>query len=539
MTMPHPRRRPRRQPPRRLPQPPLAEALRDQAPAGVTVDIVDGLGERPVLQRGHRRRADVPAAAAALREQVAAADRVLAVTPEYNGTMPAVLNNAIDWLSRPYGAGRHRRQAVRRRRRHPDAVRRQVGARGRRAAPPASPAPSSSRTSPSRSPPSSVDLLDRPEVLASAASAPSTPVARCDVAAGAGRRPAPTRASVRRRGRAPRPDRARAGRRSSAAARCRRSSWSSTTSNARRRRRSTRSARSSRSPTTGARPGRASSRRSGAARTLAAVRRADRDQGPQPDRRGAHHLRLGGVRRLRAGRLRRASRSRSRRPGMVSLGKTSTPEFGSPCYTEPDVAPPAVTPWDRDPHGRRLLRRRGRRGRGRPGARGPGLRRRRLDPDPGLLLRAGRAQAHPRPDQRLTRCTATRSGLATAGPIARTVARRRGAARRARRSSRRATRPGRHLLSATFLEACDREPGPAPGRALHRASHRRRRGRPESASTRLGGRLAPARVARPRGRGRRRAAPARGGRRTSRPAGRCSPRSRVVAARAASTCSAR
>jgi amidase len=28
--------------------------------------------------------------------------------------------------------------------------------------------------------------------------------------------------------------------------------------------------------------------------------------------------------------------------GMVSLGKTNTPEFGSPCYTEPDVAPPAV-----------------------------------------------------------------------------------------------------------------------------------------------------------------------------------------------------
>jgi amidase len=33
--------------------------------------------------------------------------------------------------------------------------------------------------------------------------------------------------------------------------------------------------------------------------------------------------------------------------GMVSLGKTNAPEFGSPCYTEPDVAPPAVTPWDR------------------------------------------------------------------------------------------------------------------------------------------------------------------------------------------------
>ncbi|TYL52155.1 amidase [Nocardioides sp. BGMRC 2183] len=32
--------------------------------------------------------------------------------------------------------------------------------------------------------------------------------------------------------------------------------------------------------------------------------------------------------------------------GLVSLGKTSTPEFGSPCYTEPDGRPPAVTPWD-------------------------------------------------------------------------------------------------------------------------------------------------------------------------------------------------
>jgi amidase len=32
--------------------------------------------------------------------------------------------------------------------------------------------------------------------------------------------------------------------------------------------------------------------------------------------------------------------------GLVSLGKTNTPEFGSPCYTEPDVAPPARTPYD-------------------------------------------------------------------------------------------------------------------------------------------------------------------------------------------------
>ncbi|MGN6160255.1 MAG: amidase [Marmoricola sp.] len=32
--------------------------------------------------------------------------------------------------------------------------------------------------------------------------------------------------------------------------------------------------------------------------------------------------------------------------GMPWIGKTSTPEFGSPCYTEPAGQPPAVTPWD-------------------------------------------------------------------------------------------------------------------------------------------------------------------------------------------------
>ncbi len=32
--------------------------------------------------------------------------------------------------------------------------------------------------------------------------------------------------------------------------------------------------------------------------------------------------------------------------GTISLGKTSTPEFGLLCYTEPAGFPPAVTPWD-------------------------------------------------------------------------------------------------------------------------------------------------------------------------------------------------
>ncbi len=35
-----------------------------------------------------------------------------------------------------------------------------------------------------------------------------------------------------------------------------------------------------------------------------------------------------------------------RQAGTIMLGKTTTPEFGLPCYTEPDIAPPARTPWD-------------------------------------------------------------------------------------------------------------------------------------------------------------------------------------------------
>lgn len=82
----------------------VAESLKSQAPAGVEVDIVDGLADVPFYNEDIDAGA-APAAATALRDRVSGADRVLVVTPEYNATMPAVLNNAIDWLSRPYGAG--------------------------------------------------------------------------------------------------------------------------------------------------------------------------------------------------------------------------------------------------------------------------------------------------------------------------------------------------------------------------------------------------------------------------------------------------
>ena len=82
----------------------LAETLRNLAPEGVELRIAENLDQLPFYNED-LDGANAPAAAVALRQQVAESDRLLVVTPEYNATIPAVINNAIDWLSRPYGEG--------------------------------------------------------------------------------------------------------------------------------------------------------------------------------------------------------------------------------------------------------------------------------------------------------------------------------------------------------------------------------------------------------------------------------------------------
>ncbi|MFD7436091.1 NAD(P)H-dependent oxidoreductase [Streptomyces sp. NPDC059861] len=83
----------------------LAEAAVKLAPEGVDVQLYEGLAEIPFYNEDIDVEGTVPAAAARLREAAGSADALLLFTPEYNGTIPAVLKNAIDWLSRPYGAG--------------------------------------------------------------------------------------------------------------------------------------------------------------------------------------------------------------------------------------------------------------------------------------------------------------------------------------------------------------------------------------------------------------------------------------------------
>lgn len=83
----------------------LAEAIQLNAPEQIDVVIHESLGNIPFYNEDIDVEGQVPAAAAALRAAANEADTLLLVTPEHNGTVPASLKNAIDWLSRPFGAG--------------------------------------------------------------------------------------------------------------------------------------------------------------------------------------------------------------------------------------------------------------------------------------------------------------------------------------------------------------------------------------------------------------------------------------------------
>lgn len=78
----------------------IAKNIEALAPKGMTFEEVD------ISKVGHYNQdldGNPPAEWVELRDKVKSADAVLFVTPEYNRSVPGVLKNAIDILSRPYG----------------------------------------------------------------------------------------------------------------------------------------------------------------------------------------------------------------------------------------------------------------------------------------------------------------------------------------------------------------------------------------------------------------------------------------------------
>jgi chromate reductase len=82
-----------------------ARAAAELAPVGVEVELFEGLGDIPPYDGDLDVENHEPIAVRHLRERIAVADALLFVTPEYNGSVPGVLKNAVDWASRPPRGG--------------------------------------------------------------------------------------------------------------------------------------------------------------------------------------------------------------------------------------------------------------------------------------------------------------------------------------------------------------------------------------------------------------------------------------------------
>jgi len=80
----------------------LLRAAAAAAPEGVEVELWDGVRDLPLYDQDLESE-PLPEPVRRLREDWAAADAILFATPEYNGSVPGVLKNAVDWASRPKG----------------------------------------------------------------------------------------------------------------------------------------------------------------------------------------------------------------------------------------------------------------------------------------------------------------------------------------------------------------------------------------------------------------------------------------------------
>jgi chromate reductase len=79
----------------------LLRAAIEAAPESVELELWEGLGDLPPYDEDLDADDDVPESVRRLRADWADADAILFATPEYNGSVPGGLKNAIDWASRP------------------------------------------------------------------------------------------------------------------------------------------------------------------------------------------------------------------------------------------------------------------------------------------------------------------------------------------------------------------------------------------------------------------------------------------------------
>ena len=87
----------------------LIDAVKALAPSGVTVEkcTIEGI---PAFNRDLEN--NLPEQVKEFKAKIMAAHAIIIATPEYDNTVPAVLKNALEWISRPYGNNSMDRKAV-------------------------------------------------------------------------------------------------------------------------------------------------------------------------------------------------------------------------------------------------------------------------------------------------------------------------------------------------------------------------------------------------------------------------------------------
>jgi chromate reductase len=86
----------------------LLHVLAELAPPGMRLRPYPGLGDLPLFDEDMEHLGNpsaMPGPVRRLCAAIRAADGLVIATPEYNHSIPGVLKNAVDWASRPHGAG--------------------------------------------------------------------------------------------------------------------------------------------------------------------------------------------------------------------------------------------------------------------------------------------------------------------------------------------------------------------------------------------------------------------------------------------------
>ncbi|MGB3974837.1 MAG: NAD(P)H-dependent oxidoreductase [bacterium] len=78
----------------------VLKAAAELVPEDVTLEIFD-IADVPDFNQDKEQ--NPPAKIVELKKRIREADAILFATPEYNYSVPGVLKNVIDWVSRPYG----------------------------------------------------------------------------------------------------------------------------------------------------------------------------------------------------------------------------------------------------------------------------------------------------------------------------------------------------------------------------------------------------------------------------------------------------